>query len=96
MIRLDGYVKVLDFGLAKRIGRAEADSTVTADISFPGQMVGTIAYMSPEQIEGREADHRSDLFSFGILLYEMLLGRHPWSSVSTVDLLYAILHNEAS
>ena len=96
MLRPDGYVKVLDFGLAKRIPAAEGSETVTlaAEVSVPGQIVGTIAYMSPEQIRGREADARSDLFAFGIVFYEMLTGRHPWPREYAVDTMQAILHEE--
>jgi serine/threonine protein kinase len=81
MVRFDGYVKVLDFGLAKWVqgdGLLQKDGSVSADASLPGQLVGTVAYMSPEQIEGRPLDQRSDLFAFGTVLYEMLTGRHPW------------------
>ena len=70
MVRSDGYVKVLDFGLAKRIpvsGALQTDSTVTLGPSVPGQILGTVAYMSPEQILGQEIDQRSDLFAFGIV-----------------------------
>src|ERR1700674_1840594 len=80
MVRSDGYVKVLDFGLAKRMptsGVLQTEDTVT-DLSLPGQILGTVAYMSPEQILGQEIDQRSDLFAFGIVLYEMLTGEHPW------------------
>src|ERR1700674_1857360 len=80
MVRSDGYVKVLDFGLAKRMpasGVLQTEGTVT-NLSLPGQILGTVAYMSPEQILGQEIDQRSDLFAFGIVLYEMLTGRHPW------------------
>jgi serine/threonine-protein kinase len=111
MVRSDGYVKVLDFGLAARMPtpRAQqAETVVTTDSTFitretdvdsrrlshPGQILGTIPYMSPEQIEGREVDQRSDLFAFGIILYEMLTGRHPWPRPSPVDTLYAILHED--
>src|SRR4030095_6839469 len=75
MVRSDGYVKVLDFGLAKRIpvsGALRTDSTVTLGPSVPGQILGTVAYMSPEQILGQEIDQRSDLFAFGIVLCEMV------------------------
>jgi serine/threonine protein kinase len=56
--------------------------------------MGTVAYMSPEQILGQEVDRRSDLFAFGIILYEMLNGEHPWLRKSAVDTLHAILHDE--
>jgi TolB-like protein/predicted Ser/Thr protein kinase len=97
MVRPDGYVKVLDFGLAKQIpasGGRPADSTASVDVSHPGQIVGTVAYMSPEQILGQEVDQRSDLFAFGIVLYEMLTGGHPWPRKSAVDTLHAILHDD--
>ncbi len=112
MVRSDGYVKVLDFGLAARMPTSrvlQAESVPTADwtiiagdtgaddtrrLSLPGQVVGTIPYMSPEQIQGRDADQRSDLFAFGIILYEMLTGRHPWPRPSAVDTLHAILHDD--
>ncbi len=97
MVRADGYVKVLDFGLAKRIPIASpvpGESTATLDISLPGQVLGTVAYMSPEQIAGGVVDHRSDLFAFGIILYEMLAGRHPWPRPSPVETLHAILRDD--
>jgi TolB-like protein/Flp pilus assembly protein TadD len=98
MVRFDGYAKVLDFGLAKRVagaGLPAPKTTVTLDLSAPGQIVGSIAYMSPEQIQGERVDERSDLFAFGIILYEMLAGRHPWRRPSQVDTLHAILHDDA-
>jgi serine/threonine protein kinase/tetratricopeptide (TPR) repeat protein len=111
MVRSDGYVKVLDFGLAARMPASRAspvetiattDSTFVASdngadtrrLSRPGQILGTIPYMSPEQIHGREVDQRSDLFAFGIILYEMLTGRHPWPRPSSVETLHAILHDD--
>ena len=96
MVRADGYVKVLDFGLAKWLPTAplQAERT-TMHVTQPGQILGTVAYMSPEQIQGRDVDARSDLFSFGILLYEMLTGRHPWPRPSAVETLHAILHDDA-
>jgi len=81
MVRFDGYVKVLDFGLAKRIPVPRglpAESTASLGISLPGQILGTIAYMSPEQIHGQEVDQRSDLFALGIILHELLTRQHPW------------------
>ena len=82
MVRADGYVKVLDFGLAKWLpttAQLQAERT-TMHVTQPGQILGTVAYMSPEQIQGQDVDARSDLFAFGILLHEMLSGR---ASVAT-------------
>jgi serine/threonine-protein kinase len=97
MIRPDGCVKLLDFGLAKIIpasGTPNQDSIGSA-ASIPGQIIGTVAYMSPEQIQGEEIDRRSDLFSFGTILYEILTGRHPWRRHAPVDTMHAILHDDA-
>jgi TolB-like protein/Flp pilus assembly protein TadD/predicted Ser/Thr protein kinase len=96
MVRADGYVKVLDFGLAKRLPTAAQLQTerTTMHVTEPGQMLGTVAYMSPEQIQGQDVDARSDLFAFGILLYETLTGRHPWPRPSAVETLHAILHDD--
>ncbi len=97
MVRADGYVKVLDFGLAKWIPSGSAvhgESPTTLPISLPGQILGTVAYMSPEQIAGQAVDQRSDLFAFGIILYEMVAGRHPWPRASAVEILHAILHDD--
>ena len=111
MVRSDGYVKVLDFGLAGRMPSPrlpQAQSATTGStfigletngiddrrLSRPGQILGTIPYMSPEQIQGREVDQRSDLFAFGIILYEMLTGQHPWPRPSPVETLHAILHDD--
>jgi serine/threonine protein kinase len=96
MVRTDGYVKVLDFGVARRIPggpSAPANRTTTGE-TLPGQIVGTVTYMSPEQILGQPVDQRSDLFSFGIVLYEMLTGRHPWRHGSDVETMRAILHED--
>jgi len=97
MVRFDGYVKVLDFGLAKRMptaSEASAGAGVFSDTSVPGEMLGTCSYMAPEQILGKSIDPRSDLFSLGTILYEMLSGQNPWRRSSTVDTLHAILHDE--
>jgi serine/threonine protein kinase len=91
MVRFDGYVKVLDFGLAKW---TTPGSAVHAKSTATGQMVGTLAYMSPEQILGQRVDPRSDLFALGIILYEMLAGQHPWPRTSPMDTLHAILHDD--
>ena len=96
MVRVDGYVKVLDFGLAKWLptrgdrGKGSANSELTRT----GQSVGTLAYMSPEQIQGDVVDSRSDLFAFGIILHEMLTGRHPWVRPTQVATMFAILSDD--
>jgi len=96
MVRSDGYLKLLDFGLAKEMppktDRDENRTEKTA-LTQPGLMVGTVRYMSPEQILGDSLDQRSDLFSFGVILYEMLCGKYPWRGSSTVEFLHAILHD---
>jgi eukaryotic-like serine/threonine-protein kinase len=90
-------VKVLDFGLAKQLPTARSalrETVASSDASVPGQIVGTVAYMSPEQIQGHPVDQRSDLFAIGIILFEMLTGKHPWPRASVVDTLHAILHDD--
>ncbi|MET0213450.1 MAG: protein kinase, partial [Vicinamibacterales bacterium] len=85
----DGSVKLLDFGLAK-VTDGDADVTRTSD----GVVLGTAAYMSPEQADGRPVDARSDIFSFGVVLYEMLSGRRAFDGTSTLSVLNAVLHDE--
>src|SRR4051812_9717153 len=93
IITTDGRAKVLDFGLAKLIERAPSEATLSAVATRPGLIVGTAAYMSPEQAEGRPLDARSDVFSFGAVLYEMVTGRRPFAGGSDLGVLAAILRD---
>jgi eukaryotic-like serine/threonine-protein kinase len=93
MITTDGRAKVLDFGLAKLAERPAGDATVTAVGTRAGTILGTAAYMSPEQAQGEPADARSDLFSLGAVLYEMIAGRRPFGGTSDVGVLTAILRD---
>jgi Tol biopolymer transport system component len=92
----DGRVKILDFGLAKLVEPGEtADAAFTrAANTEPGVVVGTAGYMSPEQVRGERIDHRSDIFSFGSVLYEMLCGTRPFTRDSAVETLHAILKDD--
>ena len=94
MIAADGRAKLLDFGLAQFIAApAPADETATLR-TLPGTVMGTVSYMSPEQAEGRTLDARSDIFSFGLVLYEMLCGQRAFRADSWIATLAAILHEE--
>jgi serine/threonine protein kinase/formylglycine-generating enzyme required for sulfatase activity/predicted esterase len=89
----NGRVKVLDFGLAKSIAQETSDANgETVDITQQGAVLGTPAYMSPEQAQGHRADPRSDIFSFGILLYEMLSGRKPFEGRSQPETMNAVIN----
>jgi serine/threonine-protein kinase len=96
MISNDGFVKIMDFGLAKLVPHKDAvsDSAPTAELTEPGMVLGTIGYMSPEQAAGRPADHRSDQFSLGSILYEMATGRHAFRKDTAVQTLSAIIEAE--
>jgi serine/threonine protein kinase len=88
-------IKLLDFGLAKRnSGICKTDVTLTAAITQQGQITGTLQYMSPEQLQGKEADSRSDIFSFGCVLYEMLSGQCAFAGSSAASVIAAILERE--
>jgi serine/threonine protein kinase/tetratricopeptide (TPR) repeat protein len=88
-----GVVKLLDFGIAKQSpGSATGDETQSMGVTQVGTVMGTPAYMSPEQAEGKPADARSDIFSFGAVLYEMLTGRRAFSGASTAATIGAIIH----
>ncbi len=96
MLRKDGLVKALDFGLAKLTEQdalPHSDSFARATTQ-PGAVMGTVSYMSPEQARGLEVDERSDLFSLGVVMYELLTGRAPFEGKTTSDVLVALLSTE--
>jgi serine/threonine protein kinase/Tol biopolymer transport system component len=94
LVTASGYAKLADFGLAKlEEGAAPAATrTLTEAQTRKGMIVGTIAYMSPEQASGRALDSRSDIFSFGVVLYEMLAGRRPFTAATTLELLERVIN----
>jgi eukaryotic-like serine/threonine-protein kinase len=96
MVRPDGLVKVLDFGLAKLTETpAPPDSEASTNMSTaPGMVMGTVSYMSPEQARGQKVDHRADIFSLGVVLYEMLAGRRPFEGATMSDVIAALLTAE--
>lgn len=101
MVRPDGLVKVLDFGLAKLMEQPAAMRGVdtqapTIDLwsTTPGMIMGTVKYMSPEQARGQKVDHRTDIFSLGVMLYEMVAGRRPFEGATTNDVIAALLTAE--
>ena len=100
MLRRDGYVKVLDFGIAKL---AEKDKPVATDseaptlvqsVTDPGMVIGTASYMSPEQARGEKVDARSDIFSLGVVLYEMVTTRRPFGGATPIETIASLLHSE--
>jgi serine/threonine protein kinase/tetratricopeptide (TPR) repeat protein len=98
MLTSEGRLKVLDFGLAKLMG-VDADSgdhttRDTQSVTQDGRILGTVAYMSPEQAQGQPVDHRSDIFALGILLYEMATGERPFKGATNLSVLSAILKDE--
>ena len=98
MVAADGRAKILDFGLAKRAAApqgSKADNATDTYLSEPGTILGTANYMSPEQARGLAVDLRSDQFSFGILLFEMLCGKQPFKRDSTPQTLAAIIAEDA-
>jgi len=97
LIAKNGYGKLADFGVAKLTKTAEADiaSQLTEGQTRPGVIIGTIAYMSPEQASGHAVDGRSDIFSFGVILYELLCGRRPFTGTTDLIVLQNIIHRPA-
>lgn len=95
MVTADGRVKILDFGLAKDVSAVETGgATLTAaGLTQAGLVMGTPAYMSPEQIAGRPVDHRTDIFSLGVVLHEMITGTRPFQGASLAELASAILRD---
>lgn len=100
IVRPDGYIKILDFGLAKLVRGSQTDqsdpraATDPMIETIPGMIMGTASYMSPEQAKGRVVDARTDIFSFGIVLYEAVTGRLPFTGSSPIEIIAAILHEE--
>lgn len=93
----DDRVKILDFGLAKQAESADDDAaTVTQRHTTPGTVMGTVGYMSPEQVRGQVVDHRSDIFSFGAVLYEMVSGKRAFQGESSVETMNAILKEDVA
>jgi eukaryotic-like serine/threonine-protein kinase len=94
----EGLVKILDFGLARQLpfstDGGDTSAPTNARLTETGVILGTVAYMSPEQVRALPADHRSDIFAFGCVLYEMLSGRRPFSAGSTIETMHAILRDE--
>src|SRR5262245_28589252 len=94
----DGRVKILDFGLAKlkpsRAVPLDTDAPTQRKITEPGVVMGTVGYMSPEQVRGQDTDHRSDIFAFGVILYEMLSGQRAFRGASAIEIMNATLKEE--
>jgi serine/threonine-protein kinase len=94
MVRRDGLIKILDFGIARSVEVAAQgeEDTATSAVTYTGTAVGTAPYMSPEQVLGKPAGTASDIFSLGVVLYELLAGRHPFRADAHIDTLHRILH----
>ena len=95
MVRSDGRLKLMDFGLATRVPGLDETQRSLTNLTREGAVVGTVPYMSPEQLKGKTLDSRSDIFSFGIVLYEMLTGTHPFLRDSVMGTISAVLSDQA-
>ena len=98
MVRDDGYVKMLDFGLARLLPTTASDpeAMTLAQQTTPGTVMGTLAYMSPEQASGQTVGSASDVFALGIVLYELATGSHPFKSETMIGYLHAITSQTAA
>jgi serine/threonine protein kinase len=97
-ISMDGHLKILDFGLAKRIDAVapgqETSAPTRSDHTTPGTVMGTVGYMSPEQVKGLPVDHRSDIFSFGTILYELFSGKRAFKRDTNAETMAAIMRDD--
>jgi serine/threonine protein kinase/Tol biopolymer transport system component len=96
-ITRDGRVKILDFGLAKltqRHSAADTSGPTLTEVTEPGMVMGTVGYMSPEQVSGRKADHRADIFAFGAILFEMVAGKRAFQKPTSAETMSAILNED--
>ena len=94
MVTAEDRIKVLDFGLAKRVASTERDETLSRSLAEEGSIAGTVAYMAPEVLSGAPADARSDIWALGVMLYEMSAGRRPFAHTTAYALSSAILRDE--
>jgi eukaryotic-like serine/threonine-protein kinase len=93
-ITKDGRAKILDFGLAKLTEPKDAPTSLAPTVTLPGVAMGTVGYMSPEQVRGQRTDHRTDIFAFGAVLYEMAMGKQMFQKPTEADTISAILNEE--